>query len=231
MRRTHTVDRGSLSSIIRVLSGRNYATLYPDRYAYSRTTWSNREDPRERKKEENLFRRNIENRHVSAFSPSPPPHMSNDDDDDSSLRRSTRSLRRAGFRARKLFLFIAPFSAGRLRLNHCASLYWMGRTRCMVYSRRRHSVSAGRSSYAFRPSSLTAVNKVSNIPFDRTPIAPEEEEPLGEKSGKTLPPSDVLCVTTLRALTSCSLWTKARKESRETRTEIAIIWRPNLSRF
>lgn len=100
--------------------------------------------------QENLFRRNIEGRPAI-----PRTHMS--DYDDSSLRRSTQSRRARvatiGFRARKLFLFIAPFSAGRLRLNHCASPYWMGRTRCMVYSR-RHSRSAG-SSYARASSFFT----------------------------------------------------------------------------
>lgn len=101
------------------------------------------------------------------------------DYDDSSLRRSTRSRRAwvatIGFRARKLFLFIAPFSAGQLRLNHCASPYWMGRTRCMVYSRRHSRSAEARPTLELRPSSLTAVNKVSNIPFDRTPMAPGEE--------------------------------------------------------
>jgi len=139
---------------------------YSDRCAYSRTTWSNRE--RSRIHANAMGRKSIREGISRAVS----------DYDDSSLRRSTRSRRArvatVRFRARKLFLFIAPFSAGRLRLNHCASPYWMGRTRCMVYSH-RHSERRLVLPLKIRPSSLTAVNKVSNIPFDRTPIVLGEE--------------------------------------------------------
>jgi len=113
-------------------------------------------------------------------------HMSDDDDDDeddSSLFKIDAVPKgrgqRAGFRARRLFLFITPFSAGRPRLNHCASPY---RTRvlgdaCFT------AAAVRRCSPCSSSSSLTTGNKVSNIPFDRAPS--RGRCPRG-KSGKTL---------------------------------------------
>lgn len=154
---------------------------------YSQTTWSNRESATEDPCANVDRRREIYSVGIYIEGRSRPSSLAHPYVRRRRLRRFVvpSRIRRARaavtrFRARKLFLFIAPFSAGRPRLNHCAFPYWMGWARCMVYSRPPLPPFPIKNAgllllllplRVLRPSSLTTVNKVSNIPFDRTPIA------------------------------------------------------------